>query len=31
VIEARMTPQDLAAYHQLWDDLGNIIVLGGDE
>jgi beta-phosphoglucomutase-like phosphatase (HAD superfamily) len=31
VIEAHMTPQDLAAYHQLWDGLGNIIVLGGDE
>ena len=31
VIEARMTPQDLAAYHQLRDDLGNIIVLGGDQ
>ena len=31
VIEARITPQDLAAYHQLWDDLGNIIVLGADQ
>jgi hypothetical protein len=31
VIETRMTAADRAEYRRLWDDLGNVMVLRGDD